>query len=146
MATTGKRAVRTAALRKAAETIAPGTTVRVYRNLHDDVFSVKAKINGRWIVIAHTLQVSLTDVTFDVKESDRDKVRATGRKGVHAWTHGKWATSTPDLEWVYVRYNPYSTDYWTNSATGQQVRSSDVVIGLTEQENGAAKQRMYIPA
>lgn len=143
---TGKRAAKSAALRQAAQTIEPGTIVRVYRNLHDDVFSIKAKTGKSWTVVGHALDVTLTDVTFHVTETDRDKVRATKRKGVHAWTEGAWATTTPDLDWVYVRYNPYSTDHWTNTATGQRAFTSAIVRGVTDVEDGKGKQRMYVPS
>lgn len=140
------RPERSARLRREAKKIAPGTRVKVYRNLHDDVFSIKAQVGRSWIVVGHAYEVNLTDVTFFVDEADRDKVRVTRSKNVHAWTDGKWAVETPDTEWVYVRYNPYETDWWTHTGTGDLMRSSAIVRGVTEANGAKGQQKMYVPA
>jgi len=56
--------------------------VFVYRNLHQDCWSVKSKETGR--VVAHADRVELSDVEFKVSEPGRQRVLKEQSKNVHA--------------------------------------------------------------
>jgi hypothetical protein len=58
--------------------------VEVYRNLHQDCWSVRQ--NG--LVKAHTDKITILLPEFVVQPSGRQHVLASGRKGVHAWIKG----------------------------------------------------------
>jgi hypothetical protein len=74
--------------------------VDVYYNLHKKVWSVREKATG------------LVDVTFKVSAAGNAKVRAEGRKNVHAWITGtlvSWysgtITDTDSSEWIENLYD-----------------------------------------
>lgn len=63
--------------------------VSVYFNLHRKLFSIRAEegpSKGR--VIGHAEAVTLDDVTYHVGKAGQAKVRATGKKNVHATVRG----------------------------------------------------------
>lgn len=91
--------------------------VRVYRNLHKKCFSVQAKENGRWLVIAHCHEIYLTGVTFKVSQAGRERVIREQRKNVHAFIEGTWV-QYPDNDGAFrdsrvVKYNPYKSAHFT---------------------------------
>lgn len=109
--------------------------VAVYFNLHRRLFSVKAlegPNKGR--VIDHRDFVSLTDVTFRVREGGRQRVLREGRKNVHAFVIGTLATGEVAArkgEWCAVTYNPYRFDSFVDAdpyGTHQPVRSAAAVL------------------
>jgi hypothetical protein len=75
-----------------------GCQVRVYWNVTKKVWSVQyreAYLRGtnkpasyRWRVAGHAQALALASVHFEVSPAGRDRVRATGRKGVHAFALG----------------------------------------------------------
>lgn len=81
-----------------------GTKVDVYWNLHKHVWSVRDRRTRR--VIAHLDTVYLADVTFVVSAAGNARVRAEGRKNVHAFARGT-VTSGPLSGGVPITYNPY---------------------------------------
>ena len=86
--------------------------VFVYYNLHRKVFSVKA-LEGlnKGRVIAHTNELTLSDVTFRVSQAGRARVLKEQRKNVHAGIVGTWDGSVDavirDSSDIAVTYNPY---------------------------------------
>jgi hypothetical protein len=84
----------------------------VYYNLHKHLFSLRQQ--GR--VIAHMGTLGLSDVSFHVQPAGQAKVRATGRKNVHAYVKGFYdsnlvmvAEYVPDTLRA-ITYNPYKFD------------------------------------
>lgn len=84
-----------------------GQKVKVYRNLHNGLFSVQHK----GIVVAHVPEVHLNDASFVVNEAGRQKVLREKKKNVHAFVVGtvdhnpeRGVQQLP----VDVTYNPYS--------------------------------------
>ena len=64
-----------------------GDRVEVYRNLHNDTFSIRR--NGK--VVKHLqnwMALHLKDVKFAVQPAGREKVRREGKKNVHAFIRG----------------------------------------------------------
>jgi len=103
--------------------IDPHIKVRVYRNLHNNCFSVKQ--NG--IVRCHADSVTLHDCKFVISKAGQKRVRDEERKNVHAFVEG-WVVDTSKAdhvvdgkksdeeinqgksEWKKLFYNPYLCD------------------------------------
>lgn len=83
--------------------------VRVYRNLHKDAWSIQARRDGRWVVVAHAVGVSLADCKTMVSEAGRQRVLDKGRKVVHAYVQGKLRQhyTPPGPYCDRLTYNPY---------------------------------------
>lgn len=78
--------------------------VTVYRNLHNNMFSIAQ--DG--LVVAHTNKIALQGVTFHVSEKGRSRVLQENRKNVHAYVKGYVFTIEPlPGECKEVYYNPY---------------------------------------
>ena len=102
-----------------------GDRVEVYRNLHNDTFSIRR--NGKVVKhLANWQSIFLKDVKFAVQPAGREKVRREGKKNVHAFIRGTYlAPSTfphttsefkaKCTEWV--TYNPYQDDHFTATVT-----------------------------
>lgn len=93
-----------------------GTKVRVYRNLQNQCWSLQHK--GK--VVGHVLGALLSDCTFPIQPAGQAKVRATGRKQVHAFVEGTlegWhvhplgRSAYPRMRvGQRITYNPYMHD------------------------------------
>ena len=85
--------------------------VKVYKNLHNGMFSVQQ--DGK--VVAHVSTIDLVDVTFKVSEAGRQRVLTERKKNVHAFVVGLVvdvnAVTTADTQCrgVRVSYNPYKS-------------------------------------
>lgn len=86
-----------------------GETVRVYRNLHRDRWSIQGKRDGRWVVVAYAGAVTLEDCRPVVSEAGRQRVKDQGRKGVHAFIEGKLRRefTRPGEHCERLTYNPF---------------------------------------
>lgn len=83
--------------------------IRVYYNFRKKLFSVQAKVNGKWTVVEHTKDIYLRNATFKVSEAGRQRVLKQKRKNVHAFIIGERFPFIPK-SFVYrdeVSYNPY---------------------------------------
>lgn len=106
--------------------------VEIYKNLHNGLFSVRQ--NG--LVVAHVESFSLSDVTFKVSESGRQKVLRERKKYVHAFVVGKLSeinctdndiiTSNPHTR---VRYNPYTLSSFVIGINDTPINSASRVYG-----------------
>lgn len=79
----------------------PSKRVHVYRNLHMGGFSVK-----QGTVRFHTMNVSLYDIKFVVRESGRQRVIRERQKNVHAYVSGFLSEKIVDSD-LLLWYNPY---------------------------------------
>lgn len=102
--------------------IDPSRKVRIYRNLNNGLISIK---QGAY-VIGHTEEVMLSNVSFLVVESLRQKVLREKRKSVHAYIEGIYE---PDME---VRaggealwYNPYLTAQFRTKQLNESVQEGE---------------------
>ena len=91
--------------------------VRVYWNLHKDVWSVRSCKSG--LVIDHKPHMTIRDGYFSVWKSGQKRVREEGKKNVHAFAVGYIYTeggisikAKPNVDWDRVKYNPYTDDYF----------------------------------
>ena len=83
--------------------------VKVYFNLRNHLFSVKDVKTG--LVLCHGNNITLRNVSFEVREKDRQRVLATGVKNVHAYVVGNIDLQCNEtLNDNRVWYNPFKTD------------------------------------
>lgn len=114
--------------RQVLEHIDTNKPVRVYRNLHKSVISVKQ--GG--LVRCHADNVVLHLCKFIVSKAGQKRVRNEKRKNVHAYIEGIVANAreTDNLlpfEWSELYYNPYKTDFWQDRISGKEVESAEWV-------------------
>jgi hypothetical protein len=126
--------------RQVLEHIDTDKPVRVYRNLHKQVISVKQ--GG--LVRCHADNVVLHLCKFIVSKAGQKRVRDEKRKNVHAYIEGVVvnARETDNLlpfSWTELYYNPYKTDFWQDRASGKEVESAEWVdVDSTPAETFAA--------
>jgi hypothetical protein len=83
--------------------------IRVYFNFRRKLFSVQAKVKGKWVVVEHTNNIVLRNAIFKVSEAGRQRVLKQKRKNVHAFIIGERFPYIPK-SFVYrdeISYNPY---------------------------------------
>lgn len=113
--------------------------VETYRNLHTGTWSVRAlegPDKGR--VINHPNTVCIEDAQFVVQPGGNAKVRAEGKKNVHAFVRGnlKYTTDDPAPErhspvptgWSMASYNPYENTSFVDKETGEELGEAEVVV------------------
>tara|TARA_R100001594_G_scaffold137505_1_gene180601 strand:- start:57 stop:431 length:375 start_codon:yes stop_codon:yes gene_type:complete len=98
--------------------------VEVYRNLHKQLWSVRAlegPHKGR--VIARCAELVIHGPTFHVQPAGREKVRKTRRKNVHAFVRGVFdeGIATSKLGGYAITYNPYRHDTFVLARDGRDV-------------------------
>lgn len=120
-----------------------GRRVFVYKNLHEDCWSVKDRQTGH--VVAHADRVELSDVELKVSEAGRDRVLKEQRKNVHAGVVGTLETlvgemkKMPSVSYRYGRkdvgeqavpitYNPYKYETFVVKANEQPVHRADAAV------------------
>ena len=88
--------------------------VRVYWNLHKDVWSVRSCKSG--LVIDHKPHMTIKDGYFSIWISGQKRVREEGKKNVHAFAVGYIVENNDNnfnpIDWDRVKYNPYTDDYF----------------------------------
>jgi len=106
-------------------------STEVYFNLHKQCLSLRKK--GR--VYLHTNTVDMDDVVFVVQPAGRDKVRAEGKKNVHAFVRGHLTAFSDSGRvvptgggWRAAYYNPYKVDSWVDRDTHQALTRAKRVI------------------
>lgn len=119
--------------------------VFVYFNLHKKCFSVKA-LEGpcKGLVIAHTNNVVLSDVTFKVSPAGRRRVLTERRKNVHAGAvghleGGKYLiqiTERYSMLGTAITYNPYLYDSFVQRSTQQPVHKAKWAALLAQDGKG----------
>ena len=97
-----------------------GVRVRVARNLHKKLYSIRYK--GK--VVGYRKRILLTNVKFLVSEKGRQRVLQEGKKNVHAFAEGDWvrrggafgtdANGKKEFP-IKVKYNPYEDTSFVTS-------------------------------
>lgn len=103
--------------------------VAIYRNLNRRCWSVKAlegPNKGR--VVAHRDSLTLIGCSTKVSIVGRARVRRLRIKTVHAWVLGELFDGPTTLPPDTMRYNPYTTDGFIDTVTGQLVTSASTVV------------------
>lgn len=103
-----------------------GQRVRVYRNLHNGLFSVLHR--GR--VVAHVPEVHLNDARFVVNEAGRQRVIKEQKKNVHAFVDGtvdhnpeRGVQALP----TGVTYNPYRFSSFVRAHDSSPIQKAKAV-------------------
>ena len=113
------------------------TTYDVYRNLNKarkepakHVWSIRTK--GR--VVDHSTDVILTDVTFKVSESTRQRILKANKRNVCAFVRGTLSDRLPFgirdqlATGERVSFNPYTSGSFYVCETGQPITHADAVV------------------
>ena len=104
--------------------------VRVYWNLHKDIWSIVSCKSG--LVIDYKKYLTLLDGSFTIWKSGQKRVREEGKKNVHAFAVGYIAQEQDIDSSAYhhkVSYNPYKNDFFMRSSAelGSEEVSRDFV-------------------
>lgn len=97
-------------------TVSTGDKVRIYRNLNNKKWSVRAQTGEfKNKVVAHLDELTLTDVTFIVSLAGMRRVQSEKRKNVHAYAQGiiesfESVSACQDSE--FVTYDPYKGSFF----------------------------------
>ena len=114
--------------------------VRVYKNLHKNCYSIKAmEGDSKNRVIFHATSICLSNVSFKVYESGRQRVLEKKSKNVHAYVEGEiesiilsngHTTEYPFFKTIdtisqphRVSYNPYKFNTFVEVDTLQPISS-----------------------
>lgn len=115
-----------------------GRRVFVYKNLHQDCWSVKDRKTGH--VVAHADRVELSNVQLKVSQAGRRRVLEEQRKNVHAGVEGNLEKiqlrGYPSKHYVIgnspgaklVTYNPYKYETFVTKADEKPVLQADRAI------------------
>lgn len=107
--------------------------VRVYYNLHGNVWSVQHYIPGKgWRVREHLSSLILENVEFKVSEAGRQRVIREGRKNVHAYAIG-WLSEREPYGYTghlpCASYNPHKAAHFIDGRTGDKLdRTSHAIF------------------
>lgn len=103
------------------QTIEIGQKIRVYRNLHKNMFSIQDATTKK--VIGYGEGILLKNVKFRVQKKGQDKVRKTQQKSVHAFVVGEFAGIKTEVldDYEYIYYNPYTTEKFVISVTHEEI-------------------------
>lgn len=95
-------------------TLTEGTQVKVYRNLHNQLFSIVDLATG--LVVAHSRTVRLRDAKFIVNEAGRQRVLRDKQKNVHAYVVGTFKGVLEEAQRHEAYYNPYEFGTFVTSS------------------------------
>lgn len=96
--------------------------VEIYRNLTKNCWSVRKR--GK--IVMHAQALKLSDVSFHVSKSGRERVLRERRKNVHAVVKGDFDAVMYPIERVNeVTYNPYKKAYFFDKKTGRKISKAD---------------------
>ena len=111
-------------------------TLQVYKNLNrekqglPDCWSVKAKVDGKWKVIAYVSEITITVTKFRTSETARLQIvnktsnAGKGGKTVHAWIEGLLAPLNTSLT-DHLTYIPYAGPNFFSVATKETLTTSN---------------------
>ncbi len=102
-----------------------GKRVKVYKNLHNGLWSIKDVKTG--LVLGHTSEVTLFDCEYKVSQKGRERVLKEKQKNIHAYIIGSYLgdyfnTKKEITKSGYasmqngtetVTYNPYKENHFT---------------------------------
>lgn len=98
-----------------------GQQIQVYRNLRKDNFSIRDAKTRR--VIAYGTDIILSNIRMCVQKGGRKRVIREKWKNIHAFVSGTYEGNNYvniNQDWEVVHYNPYTTETFINTTTGNQ--------------------------
>lgn len=111
--------------------VTSGEIVEVYRNLHNDLFSIRCSKTR--LVLAHGECFVLRDGIPKVSKRGRERVLREKVKTVHAYIEGVYSGCLFCNKEDYVikdeiYYNPYACEVFINKRTGESVGMEDILF------------------
>jgi hypothetical protein len=102
--------------------------VEVYRNLHQDNWSVREQKTG--LVIDHVPYICITNAKLVVREGGRKRVIKEQRKNVHAFIRGvaTLGGGPSNQELRRISYNPYENESFVLKDTNDSIKWSENVF------------------
>jgi hypothetical protein len=97
--------------------------LEIYFNLHKMCLSVRSK----GLVIKHADQITLSNVTFKVREGGRQRVIKEKKKNVHAFVKGMEIDKAASDKGRRVSYNPYKAGHFYYVDSGEPVYTANEV-------------------
>ena len=101
-----------------------GQRVRVYKNLHNGMWSIKQK----GLVIGYAKEIALENVSYIVSQAGRVRVLKEQRKNVHAYVEGCVSPYPDNSVCIEVSYNPYKYGYFYKKHNLKEISSSKYAI------------------
>lgn len=101
--------------------------VEVYQNLNKGLWSIRAKIDGKWKVVGHVDHLTLQPTKFTVRKSGRERVLREKQKNVHAWIRGYLVDYGQIRNYdgtTEFHYDPYDCDYFHHKSDHSEVTAS----------------------
>lgn len=112
--------------------------VKVYKNLHNGLFSVMQDN----LVVAHVESFTMQSVVFKVNQSGRERVIKEGKKNVHAFVTGMLIAVNSDGDFkrdTKITYNPYKYTSFIFADTEKEVLLHDFEV-----VQGQSKQGLFL--
>lgn len=103
-----------------------GTQVKVYRNLHNNMFSIVDMASG--LVVAHSRTVRLAGAKFVVNEAGRQRVLREKQKNVHAYVVGTFVGTLEAAQRHEATYNPYKYETFVTSTQEPLYEAASVTL------------------
>ena len=117
--------------------------VKIYKNLHNGLFSVMQNS----LVVAHVESFLLNNVVFKVNESGRQRVIKEKKKNVHAFITGILKSVNEEHALIFkgqlspITYNPYKA---SNFYFRDDVDCSEVLLHDFELVQGHCKNGLFL--
>ncbi len=112
--------------------------VKVYKNLHNGLFSVMQDN----LVVAHVESFTMQSVVFKVNQSGRERVIKEGKKNVHAFVTGMLVAVNSGGDFkrdTKITYNPYKYTSFIFADTEKEVLLHDFEV-----VQGHSKQGLFL--
>ena len=121
----------------------PNQKVKVYKNLHNGLWSIKDAKSG--LVLGHTNEITLFDCKYKVSQKGRERVLKEKQKNIHAYIVGHYMTDVfqteNKIETIIrkeketITYNPYKENHFTTLESGRTkvVKESDFCTMLASE-------------
>lgn len=105
-----------------------GQRVRVYRNLHNGLFSIKDRKTHR--VLGYANNLLLTDVTFIISKSGQERARREKKRNVHAYAEGYYMgeMSVERVSLCPLTYNPFKHDTFMYRGSTRPITKAERVL------------------
>lgn len=114
--------------------------VKVYKNLHNGLWSIKDAKSG--LVLGYASEITLHNCSFEVSEKGRQRVLRDKRKNVHAYAVGAYQGAVAvENSGEIVTYNPYKDSHFTTHISNRKevVSGAEQVVMIAETSKLIAK-------
>jgi hypothetical protein len=109
-----------------------GVLTKVHKNLHNGLWVITQKIEGKWMVCHYSNDVVLEgDIQFKISEKSRLRAVEQKTRNVHAYVQGILVevdavkrTEFPN----HFSYNPFKYDCFYNTSNFERIDSAKAII------------------